>query len=86
MAATCSDGQRLAVDLGAAGITGDVQVCYDDAGGMYAARAWMLLRWLGHDAVAVLMVAFRPGNSRSHPGNRQETPYAAPLSGQCQPG
>jgi thiosulfate/3-mercaptopyruvate sulfurtransferase len=49
------DGQRLAVDLGAAGITGDVQViCYDDAGGMYAARAWMLLRWLGHAAVAVL--------------------------------
>ena len=49
------DGQRLAVDLGAAGITADVQVvCYDDAGGMYAARAWMLLRWLGHAAVAVL--------------------------------
>lgn len=49
------DGQRLAVDLGAIGITSDVQVvCYDDAGGMYAARAWMLLRWLGHQAVAVL--------------------------------
>jgi len=29
-------------------------VCYDDQGGAYAARAWWMLRWLGHDAVAVL--------------------------------
>ncbi len=29
-------------------------VVYDDAGGMYAARLWWMLRWLGHDAVAVL--------------------------------
>jgi len=37
------------------GITPAVQVvCYDAHGGSYAARAWWLLRWLGHDAVAVL--------------------------------
>ncbi|MDC7691914.1 sulfurtransferase [Vogesella indigofera] len=49
------DGQRLAVSLGALGISPDTQVvAYDDAGGMYAARAWWLLRWLGHQAVAVL--------------------------------
>lgn len=29
-------------------------VCYDDQGGAYAARAWWMLRWLGHRAVAVL--------------------------------
>jgi len=29
-------------------------VCYDDQGGMYAARAWWLLRWLGHEQVSVL--------------------------------
>jgi thiosulfate/3-mercaptopyruvate sulfurtransferase len=29
-------------------------VAYDAQGGMYAARAWWLLRWLGHDAVALL--------------------------------
>jgi thiosulfate/3-mercaptopyruvate sulfurtransferase len=29
-------------------------VCYDDQGGSYAARAWWMLRWIGHDKVAVL--------------------------------
>lgn len=37
------------------GIGADSQVvAYDDHGGAYAARLWWLLRWLGHDAVAVL--------------------------------
>ncbi|MCW3481771.1 sulfurtransferase [Neisseriaceae bacterium JH1-16] len=49
------DGQRLAVVLGALGVTPATQVVvYDDLGGQYAARAWWLLKWLGHDAVAVL--------------------------------
>src|ERR1700735_2036938 len=29
-------------------------VCYDSAGGMYAARLWWLARWAGHRDVAVL--------------------------------
>jgi thiosulfate/3-mercaptopyruvate sulfurtransferase len=29
-------------------------LAYDDAGGMFAARLWWLLRWLGHERVAVL--------------------------------
>jgi thiosulfate/3-mercaptopyruvate sulfurtransferase len=29
-------------------------VAYDDSAGAFAARAWWLLRWMGHDAVAVL--------------------------------
>jgi thiosulfate/3-mercaptopyruvate sulfurtransferase len=29
-------------------------VAYDNAGGMYAARLWWLIRWLGHGSVAVL--------------------------------
>ncbi len=32
----------------------DQLVVYDDAGGAFAARAWWCLRWLGHQAVAVL--------------------------------
>ncbi len=39
----------------ACGINDSTQVvAYDAHGGMYAARAWWLLRWLGHPAVAVL--------------------------------
>jgi len=29
-------------------------VAYDDGNGMYAARLWWMLRWVGHDEVAVL--------------------------------
>jgi thiosulfate/3-mercaptopyruvate sulfurtransferase len=45
----------LAVRAGAWGVAPGVQVvAYDAQGGPYAARAWWLLRWLGHGAVAVL--------------------------------
>jgi thiosulfate/3-mercaptopyruvate sulfurtransferase len=33
---------------------GQQVVAYDAQGGMYAARIWWLLRWLGHDSVALL--------------------------------
>lgn len=33
---------------------GDQVIAYDNAGGPFAARLWWLLRWLGHDQVAVL--------------------------------
>jgi thiosulfate/3-mercaptopyruvate sulfurtransferase len=37
------------------GIAPDIQVVlYDDAGGAAAARMWWMLKWLGHDKVAVL--------------------------------
>jgi thiosulfate/3-mercaptopyruvate sulfurtransferase len=37
------------------GVDDDTQVvAYDAHGGMYAARLWWMLRWVGHDAVAVL--------------------------------
>ena len=49
------DPHCLANTLGAAGVTRETQVVvYDDAGGMMAARLWWLLRWLGHDRVALL--------------------------------
>jgi thiosulfate/3-mercaptopyruvate sulfurtransferase len=41
--------------LRAWGISANSQVvAYDDAGGAFAARLWWMLRWLGHEAVAVL--------------------------------
>lgn len=45
----------LAQALREFGIGDDTQVvAYDAHGGMFAARLWWLLRWLGHEAVAVL--------------------------------
>lgn len=49
------DAETLAQRLGELGIDATIQVvAYDDAGGMFAARLWWLLRWLGHTRVAVL--------------------------------
>jgi thiosulfate/3-mercaptopyruvate sulfurtransferase len=45
----------LAATFGGWGITADTQViAYDADTGAYAARLWWLLRWLGHEHVAVL--------------------------------
>ena len=47
--------ETLAGHLGDIGIGTTTQVVvYDDAQGMIAGRLWWLLRWLGHDAVALL--------------------------------
>ncbi|MHB1585542.1 MAG: sulfurtransferase [Acidiferrobacteraceae bacterium] len=47
--------RRLCEWLGAQGITAQTQVvAYDDAGGIYAARLWWLLRLLGHRKAAIL--------------------------------
>lgn len=44
-----------AATFGAAGIDATKQVVvYDQGPGAYAARCWWMLRWLGHDAVALL--------------------------------
>jgi thiosulfate/3-mercaptopyruvate sulfurtransferase len=49
------DRAALVETLRGFGINDDTQVVACDAqGGMYAARAWWLLRWIGHEAVAVL--------------------------------
>ncbi len=45
----------MAATAGRWGVAPGVQVvAYDAQGGPYASRAWWLLRWLGHEAVAVL--------------------------------
>jgi thiosulfate/3-mercaptopyruvate sulfurtransferase len=45
----------LAATLSAWGLRPHTRVvAYDDAGGMFAARLWWLLRWVGHEAVQVL--------------------------------
>lgn len=47
--------ESFAATLSRWGIEAGVQVVvYDDLGGMFAGRLWWMLRWMGHDAVAVL--------------------------------
>lgn len=49
------DTQVFAQKLGAWGVDDQTQVVvYDDSFGAIAVRLWWMLRWLGHDAVALL--------------------------------
>src|SRR5262245_12298666 len=49
------DPAALARTFGRLGIADNVQVvAYDQDNGSFASRLWWMLRWLGHDAVAVL--------------------------------
>lgn len=50
------------------GVNDDSQVvAYDAHGGMFAARLWWLLRWLGHEAVAVLDGGMAAWQSQGQP-------------------
>ena len=72
------DAQRLAELLGAAGVSPKTQVVvYDDAGGMVAARLWYLLRWLGHERVALLDGGFGQWVKQGRPLST-ELPTSAP--------
>ena len=49
------DRTAFAARLGALGVDRSHQiVVYDDAGGLFAARLWWMLRWVGHESVALL--------------------------------
>jgi thiosulfate/3-mercaptopyruvate sulfurtransferase len=54
----------VAARLGELGIGKHTQVvAYDEANGSIAARLWWMLRWMGHDAVAVLDGGFKAWKS-----------------------
>ena len=58
----------LASTFGRAGIDSAKQVvAYDQNAGMWAARLWWLLRWLGHDQVAVLDGGFDKWSAEGRP-------------------
>jgi thiosulfate/3-mercaptopyruvate sulfurtransferase len=58
----------LVQTLGRLGIASGVQVvAYDQENGMFASRLWWLLRWLGHDAVAVLDGGFKKWLAEGRP-------------------
>lgn len=60
------------------GIDRKVQVVvYDDKGGAIAARLWWMLRWLGHEAVAVLDGGWSAWIARAYPVE-ENVPNVAP--------
>ncbi len=62
------DPEVLASTFGSWGIGDGMQVvAYDDAAGAMAARLWWLLKWLGHQAVAVLDGGWSAWVEGSHP-------------------
>jgi thiosulfate/3-mercaptopyruvate sulfurtransferase len=49
------DPAAFAQRMGECGVGPDTQVvAYDNEGGIFASRLWWMLRWLGHDKVALL--------------------------------
>lgn len=49
------DPEKFMAWLGALGLkASDTVVCYDGGSGAMAARLWWMLRWVGHESVAVL--------------------------------
>ena len=62
------DPHTLAQTFSRLGIASGVQVvAYDQDSGMYASRLWWMLRWLGHDAVAVLDGGFAKWKAEGRP-------------------
>lgn len=72
------DVTKFAEQLGAWGIDNTVQVvAYDQGNGVYASRAWWLLRWLGHTSVAVLDGGFAAWQEAGLPISREPGTRAA---------
>jgi thiosulfate/3-mercaptopyruvate sulfurtransferase len=64
---------NLTQTLSRFGIDSGIQiVAYDQDTGMYASRFWWLLRWMGHQAVAVLDGGFATWTSEGLPTARSE--------------
>lgn len=60
--------ETCAALFGRLGIDASKQVvAYDSGGGMYAPRLWWMLRWLGHNAVAVLDGGFAKWTREGRP-------------------
>lgn len=78
------DPQAFARILAAAGVDANKQVvAYDAQTGVYAARLWWMLRWLGHENVAVLDGGYAKWTQEARPvSSVVPQPAAAQFSGQ----
>ena len=67
------------------GVAEDSQVvAYDDAGGMFAARCWWMVRWAGHARVAVLDGGYQAWQAMAA-GTPGATPAAPPPPPEARP-
>jgi thiosulfate/3-mercaptopyruvate sulfurtransferase len=72
--------EEMAATFGRLGIAADTQViAYDQEAGAFASRLWWMLRYLGHDAVAVLDGGFAKWTREGRPvrGGVERRPPAA---------
>ena len=77
------DTAAFAAKLSKCGVApGRQVVVYDDAGGSVAVRLWWMLRWLGHERVAVLDGGFPAWRLEGLP---TETAVPAPREGRFEP-
>jgi thiosulfate/3-mercaptopyruvate sulfurtransferase len=68
----------FAATLGRLGIGNDTRVvCYDAGSGAFASRLWWMLRWAGHDAVAVLDGGFAAWVAEGRPVSTDPPPALA---------
>jgi thiosulfate/3-mercaptopyruvate sulfurtransferase len=79
------DPAVFAKRMGECGVGPDTQVvAYDNEGGVFAARLWWTLRWLGHDKVALLDGGL-PGWRRAKQALVPEVPVFAAANFQPRP-
>jgi len=70
--------ERAADVLGRLGIDASKQVvAYDQGNGMFAARLWWMLRWLGHEAAAVLDGGYAKWTAEGRPVSTDAPPAGA---------
>ena len=73
--------ETVAAWLGSLGLSNQMQVVvYDRNGANYCGRLWWMLKWLGHDAVAVLdggLQAWQAANGAIETGPAHHTPNPA---------
>ncbi|WP_286893036.1 sulfurtransferase [Achromobacter sp. UBA2119] len=73
------DRAQFGALMAAHGVTpSTLVVAYDASGGMYAAHLWWMLRWLGHDQVAVLDGGWQAWTAAGLPVSHDAAPAVQP--------